>query len=144
VICGEGSHGPRLRARAEALGLDVRFLGHLSPDELRGAYSACACFVHAGAIETFGLSVLEAMACACAVVAARGGAVPEVVGEAGLLAPSEDAAAFAALVRSVLADETKRAALGQAAHRRATERFSADAMQAAYAAAIAAACGVGP
>lgn len=141
VICGEGSHGPRLRRRADEMGLNLRFLGHQPPERLRAAYSAATCFVHAGAVETFGLSVLEAMACGCAVVAIRGGAVPEVVGDAGLLADSGPPAEFAALVRAVLEGGERRIELGQAARRRATERFSAAAMHDAYATAIAEACG---
>lgn len=136
VVCGEGSHGPRLRERAQDLGLRTRFLGQLAPDWLRGAYTASTCFAHAGAVETFGLSVLEAMACGCAVVGVRGGAVPEVVDEAGFLAQPESATDFAALLRLVLADDATRARLGQAAIRRATEEFSVSAMRGAYAAAV--------
>jgi glycosyltransferase involved in cell wall biosynthesis len=140
VVCGEGAHGGRLRDRARELGADVRFIGHLAPETLPGAYSAATCFVHAGAVETFGLSVLEAMACGAAVLGARGGAVPEVVGAAGLLAPADDAGEFQAQLRALLADAPRRAALGEAARRRALDQFSLERMHGSYAAAIESVC----
>lgn len=140
VVCGEGAHGGRLRDRARELGADVRFIGHLGPEALPGAYSAATCFVHAGAVETFGLSVLEAMACGAAVLAVRGGAVPEVVGTAGVLAPADDAGEFQARLRALLADAPLRAALGEAARCRAREQFSLERMRGDYVAAIESVC----
>lgn len=140
VICGAGSLADTLRAQAHNLSLDVRLLGHLSADELRGAYNAAACMVHGGAIETFGLSVLEAMACGRAVVGVRGGAVPEVVGDAGLLAPVDDTTAYAELVRRLLENPSLGATLGQAARQRATTSFSLAEMRRRYVEAIEAVC----
>lgn len=140
VACGAGPLGARLRDRARDLGADVRFVGQLDPETLRGAYAAATCFVHAGAVETFGLSVLEAMASGVAVLAVRGGAVPEVVGEAGELAPAEDAGAFATQLRGLLADGRRRAALGAAARRRVLDQFSLERMRAGYVSALADVC----
>lgn len=132
VICGDGPLAPDLIQQARARQLDVRFLGLVPPEGLRGAYAAATCFVHACAIETFGLSVLEAMSCGCAVVAVRGGAVPEVLGDAGLLAPDDDAPGLTGLVRRVLGDCALRSTLGEAARRRATEAFSLARMRESY------------
>jgi glycosyltransferase involved in cell wall biosynthesis len=140
VICGQGPLAAKLEQRAAELGLDVRFLGMVAPQALVGAYSAALCLVHACEIETFGLSVLEAMACGRAVVAVDGGGVPEVLGGAGVLAPQGDPAAFAYRLRSLLNDPEWRSRLGLAARLRATQHFSLAAMRDAYADAIESVC----
>jgi glycosyltransferase involved in cell wall biosynthesis len=140
VVCGEGVERDRLQASARALRLPVRFLGHLTPSALVGAYNAADCFVHGGVVETFGLSVLEAMACGRAVLAARAGAVPEVLGDTGVLAPPDEPDAFAAQLRDLLAAPSRRAALGAAARRRAMEYFSFPVMCRRYVSAIESVC----
>ena len=76
VVCGDGLERRALVERAAALGVDVRWPGFLPPRALRGAWSAATLMVHACDVETFGLSVAEAMCCGAAIVAARGGGVP--------------------------------------------------------------------
>ncbi|HEY6807220.1 MAG TPA: glycosyltransferase family 4 protein, partial [Gemmatimonadales bacterium] len=98
LICGEGRLAGMIRATASRDRLDIRLLGQLRPDELASAYNAATCVVHAGAVETFGLSVAEAMACGRAIVAVNGGAVSEVLGDAGVLTDPEDPRAFARAV----------------------------------------------
>jgi glycosyltransferase involved in cell wall biosynthesis len=140
LVCGEGGDEPRLRGRAGELRVDIRWLGQLERDQVPAAYAAATCLVHAGAVETFGLSVLEAMVSSLAVVGVRGGAVPEVLGDAGLLAPVDDVPAFAGLVRELLADPARRAALGAAGRSRALQHFSLEVMRSRYAAAIESVC----
>ncbi len=78
---------PALKARVTELGLEdtVRELGFVPDADLPALFSACTAFVFPSLYEGFGLPPLEAMACGAPVVAARASAVPEVVGEAGLL-----------------------------------------------------------
>jgi glycosyltransferase involved in cell wall biosynthesis len=140
VICGGGPLAGELRQLATDLGLEVHFLGLLSRDILVGAYSAAVCLVHACQIETFGLSVLEGMACGLSVLAVDGGAVPEVLGETGVLSPPNDTGAFSARLREMLADPELRLRLGTAARARAIQHFSLSAMQNAYADAIESVC----
>jgi glycosyltransferase involved in cell wall biosynthesis len=124
VICGTGMEEERLREQARRLDVPVRFLGFLPPPAISGAYNAATCVVHAGPVETFGRSVAEAMACARPVVAVRAGALTDVIGDAGVLVPPNDSAAFAAAVSELLRDEPGRARLGKAARERCLERFT--------------------
>ncbi len=97
----------------------VRWLGPLTDDDLRALYAAAAVAMSASEYEGFGLTVLEAMASGCAVVAVGVTSIPEVVGEAGLLVPRSDPALLAGALRELLADDAKRAALAVRARARA-------------------------
>jgi len=139
VVCGAGPLRERLASQARELGLDVRFLGLVEPGLLPGAYSAAAALIHACEIETFGLCVLEAMACGRAVLAVDGGAVPEVLDGGGVLSPANDAGRFAEQLRALLQNPEKRVALGKTASQRAA-KFSLAAMQEAHVRAVEWAC----
>lgn len=77
-------------------------------------------------LESFCLSILEAMTFGCPSVAFAVGGIPEVVqsGKSGQLVPFGDTAAMARAVESLLADPARRAALGAAARERAGALFS--------------------
>lgn len=124
VLCGVGVEEPTLRAQAERLKAPVRFVGFQSHEDMRGAYNAATVVVHTGPVETFGRSVAEAMACARPVVAVAAGSLVDVVGDAGILVPPGDPAAFAAALDALLVDEDRQRRLGQAARVRCLERFS--------------------
>lgn len=92
----------RLIAKAPA-GIERR--GYVSEAELERLYLTCRAFVFLSEAEGFGLVLLEAMARGAPVIAARATALPEVVGEAGLLVPPGDVdATVAALERAAFDD----------------------------------------
>jgi len=132
VVCGDGSLAGALRAQAERERLEVRLLGQVTPRELAAAYNAATCVVHGCDVETFGIAVAEAMACARPVVAVAGGGIPEVLGGTGVLAPADDPAAFARALAELLSDPQRRDALGAAARGRALARFSLERMGREY------------
>lgn len=78
--------------------------------------------------EAFAFSLLEAMASGCPVVATRVGAIPESVldGVCGILVPPRSAAAAAAAICRLLADDAARSAMGLAARQRVEQYFSLD------------------
>lgn len=91
--------------------------------ELAAMIASCDALVHAGCSETFGLVIIEALACGIPVVGANAGAVPEHVDETvGMLAPPGDAAGMAAAIAALY--ERDLAALGRAARERALQRYT--------------------
>ncbi len=113
---------------------------------LAGYIRAADAFVHAGAHETFGLVLLEAMACGRPLVAMRAGAVPELFDErAGILAePHADTATAAANFAAAIAALYERDldTLGSAARRHVVRNYSwtraLQSLMARYQAAVAA------
>lgn len=94
-----------------SLGLEshIRFIGPVGDDELRGLYGGAEALVFPSLHEGFGIPCLEAMKCGVPVVAARSGAIPEVVGDAALLVDNPtDAEALAAAIHRLLKDESLR------------------------------------
>jgi glycosyltransferase involved in cell wall biosynthesis len=63
----------------------VRFLGYVDDETLAGLYANATLFVLPSREEGFGLPALEAMASGTPVLVSDGGALPEVVGEAGMI-----------------------------------------------------------
>jgi len=91
--------------------------------ELAQWLASADALVHAGSSETFGLVVLEAMACGRPVVGVRAGAVPELVDErVGELAAPESAASMAQAIRRLY--ERGLEALGASARARVLQRFT--------------------
>ena len=79
LIVGSGSHESALRKHASKSNADVEFLGHQSDEQLRTHYRSAFAFLFPQ-IEDFGITAVEAQACACPVVARRqGGALDSVI-----------------------------------------------------------------
>jgi alpha-1,6-mannosyltransferase len=109
VLAGDGAIRRRLERRAE--GLPVRFLGFVGAREAVAALLATADVVVApGPVETFGLAALEALASGTPVVAAADGALPEVVGGAGVIVRGEAYADGVLAAHTVPREESRRRA----------------------------------
>lgn len=103
----------RLRGAASP---NVELTGWLSDEDLHSLYRRSAVYVQASRHEGFGLAVAEAMLAGCVPVVMNVTAMPEVVGDAGVLIESQRPADVADGVRRALA-------LGPDAARRARERI---------------------
>jgi glycosyltransferase involved in cell wall biosynthesis len=76
--------------------------------------------------EQYGRVAPEAMACGCTVIVSNSGALPELVGDAGIIVPPGDIAALSESIRSLLANPDRRAALVARGYARAHGQFSID------------------
>lgn len=105
----------------ERLGLadHVEFLGHVAPDDLLGLYQKCGVFVFPSLVETFGNSLVEAMACGAPVAASNVAAMPEVAGEGALYFDPIDVRNMASVLGNLMADSQLRRDAGQKALKRA-------------------------
>lgn len=118
----------RLRAVAEAAGVgdQVVFTGSRNRDVLRYYYSAADVFITTPWYEPFGITPLEAMACARPVIGSRVGGIKSTVvdGETGFLVPPRDPVAVADRVAELLGDRQRLTAFGEAGCRRAKRHFT--------------------
>src|SRR5574340_951244 len=121
VVVGEGSEGPRLRAKAQELGLADRVIFTGERSDIPELLSAFDVFALSCDTEGFGLAALEAMAAGLPIVATRVGALPELIQEGvnGLLVPPGEAPALAEALLRLLREEALAGRLGQAARARA-------------------------
>ena len=101
-----------------AIGQVVRFTGRISDEEFIRQYAKATVAVIPSVYEGFGLPAGEAMACGVPVISTTGGALPEVVGDAGILVPPADPAALAKAIRDVLTDPKLAKKLSTAGYQR--------------------------
>ena len=131
IVGGEPGGSPeatRLAALAEERGISERvFIAGSRPQEdLRHYYGAADVAVSVPHYEPFGMTPLEAMACAKPVVGSRVGGIKTSVadGETGYLVPPRDPKALAERVLRLLSDPTLKSRLGRAARRRIEEHYT--------------------
>jgi glycosyltransferase involved in cell wall biosynthesis len=111
-----------------SLGSRCTMLGHVSDAALAELYRRCAVFCYPSLGEGFGLPVLEAMAAGAAVITSNLSSLPEVGGDAVEYVDPHATSSIAESLRTLLADEPRRAELKQRARLRAQmfswERFA--------------------
>lgn len=127
VVLAGGKAAPFLGEATQA-GLADRIVVRENVTAIEDYLHAADLALFTSEMESFCLSILEAMTFECPSVAFAVGGIPEVIEHEkhGLLVPFGDTAALARGVEALLADPARRAALGKAARERAAELFSAD------------------
>jgi glycosyltransferase involved in cell wall biosynthesis len=100
-------------------GEDFRVLGFVSDEGLRSLYSAAQVVWFPSRYEGFGLPVVEAMACGAAVVTSRASSLPEVAGDAALLASPENPEDHVDSLSSLFEDDRLRRELARRGKARA-------------------------
>lgn len=107
------------RARSSPAADAITFTGRLPDHEVTALMSRAVAHVHPSMSEGFGLTTLEAMAAGTPCLASNAGALPEVVGDAGLLIDPRDPGAWAAAMTRLLDDRDLRTSLSAAGRARA-------------------------
>ncbi|MBT8149474.1 MAG: glycosyltransferase, partial [Gammaproteobacteria bacterium] len=102
----------------------VEFVSGISTEALVEHYNRATIAVSPSLYEGFGLPAGEAMACATPVISSDGGALPEVVGDAGRIVAAGDSHALANSIAELLAQPALRRQLGNAARARIEQHFS--------------------
>ncbi|MDP9326179.1 MAG: glycosyltransferase family 4 protein [Candidatus Dormibacteraeota bacterium] len=100
----------------------IDLLGFVSHDDLARAYQGASALVMTSHMEGFGLPLVEAMASGVPVVAFGNTAIPEVVGEGGVIVPDGDVPAMTEEIVATLRDPARWQALSDRGVRRA-QRF---------------------
>lgn len=111
-----------LQQRTRELDVDDRWVesGYVDYEQLQYLYQEADAYVFPSFTESFGHSLVEAMASGCPIVAADTKVNREVCGRAGEFFESFDSADCAQALKRVLISETRRDELGQASVARAT------------------------
>jgi glycosyltransferase involved in cell wall biosynthesis len=110
--------------RQLGIGAHIRFTGRIPQDEYLYQYARAWAAVVPSLYEGFGLPAGEAMACGVPVISTTGGALPEVVGEAGLLVPPGDPLALAEAIARVCDDPQRAATLSRVGYQRVMTHFT--------------------
>lgn len=126
LLVSKPESGGRTERLIERLGIGhrIRCVNGISTSDMVRYYAEASIAVVPSIYEGFGLPAGEAMACGVPVISTDGGALPEVVGDAGVLVPVRDAEALAAAIDSLLQDPQRRTLLAAAGRQRILELFS--------------------
>ncbi|MBR9981178.1 MAG: glycosyltransferase family 1 protein, partial [Desulfatitalea sp.] len=115
VVVGDGPYLKEMQALMR--GLPCCFTGYLEGDQLAAVYASSDIFVFPSTTDTFGNVVLEAQASGLPVIVSDSGGPMENIlpGQTGLVCRADDAHSLLDAVRALVADNSRRMAMGQAA-----------------------------
>lgn len=118
LVFGTGPQEAELRNLADALGVRAAFCGPMDSEQIPGVMASIDLLVvpslrTPSSCEQFGRVVIEAMFAGTAVISSDSGALPEVVGDGGILVPEGDVAGLANAIKNLVNDETMRHRVAQ-------------------------------
>jgi glycosyltransferase involved in cell wall biosynthesis len=126
VIVGKPPQNGAVQEMINRLGIGkyITFTGRIDNDVYVQHYARASLAVVPSVYEGFGLPAGEAMACGVPVVSTTGGALPEVVGNAGLLVPPADTEALANAIISILDHPDRARQMGHNGYERVRRQFT--------------------
>ncbi|MDY6825471.1 MAG: glycosyltransferase family 4 protein [Thermodesulfobacteriota bacterium] len=110
--------------RELGIGRLINFTGRISNEAFVREYARATVAVVPSVYEGFGLPAGEAMACAVPVISTSGGALPEVVGDAGIIVPPENPDAIAGAIARIFDNPTLAEELGRKGYQRVHNHFT--------------------
>ena len=110
--------------RKLGIGHLIHFTGRIDNGEFVRQYARATVAVVPSVYEGFGLPVGEAMACGVPVISTTGGALPEVVGDAGILVPPADHRALARAMGEIFSNPERAGDLGLTGYQRVKKYFT--------------------
>jgi 1,4-alpha-glucan branching enzyme len=128
LIIGDGAEKNHLMALTKKLNIEdnVVFEGFVAEDSLPHYYNAADIFVFPSLVEGFGMVLTEAMACGLPVISTNTSAIPEVVGDAGILVEPGNSQALAETITKLLKDKELRKELEERSRKRVEGHFTWD------------------
>ncbi|NHE58233.1 glycosyltransferase family 4 protein [Cyclobacterium plantarum] len=96
----------------------IHLTGYIPNEDLPSIYSQALLFLYPSLRESFGLPILEAMACGCPVITSNTSSMPEVAGEAALLIDPFDPESLSKGIASLLENREKRQKLIERGYKR--------------------------
>ncbi len=126
VVLGKLKEDGQTQKLIKKLGLTsrLRFVSGIETEEIVQLYAESSIVVVPSIYEGFGLPAGEAMACGVPVISTDGGALPEVVGDSGVIVPTRNETAIADAIENLLEHPEYRNHLGRKGRSRIVERFS--------------------
>jgi len=126
TVIGEPKKNGTIHKLVAELGIGdvVHFTGRIENEEFAGYYSNATIAVVPSLYEGFGLPAAEAMACGVPLISTSGGALPEVVGDAGIIVPPADADSLAREIMYLFNHPDKRKKMSQAGIERVDSIFN--------------------
>ncbi|MEH6580558.1 MAG: glycosyltransferase family 4 protein [Halioglobus sp.] len=125
LLVSKPQPGGKTERLVKALGLTerVKFVNGISTEQMVRYYAEATIAVVPSVYEGFGLPAGEAMACGVPVVSTDGGALPEVVGDAGVIVPTKNVDALVAAISGLLDDPELRDQLAERGRERICDQF---------------------
>jgi glycosyltransferase involved in cell wall biosynthesis len=108
---------------ARNLSLDIKFTGWLEKDVLQDLLETSSIYVFPSSNENCPVSLQEAMASGCAIIASKYGGTFEVIGEAGITIDPKDQDDFVQKLNELLNNDELREFLGKKARERIEARY---------------------
>ena len=126
IVVAKGTDNKATQRLINTLGIRdyVKFIDEIDTAELVHQYRMASIVVIPSIYEGFGLPAAEAMSCGVPVVSTTAGALPEVVGDAGILVPPADVKALVDAISALVINPDKRKHLSQIGRKRILQKFN--------------------